>query len=241
MNDNLLDSLVTFPDSLRARIKTFGGVPNGNYVVTIKGNGTNGTPVHVRNINITIVPTPTIKVNLKVLIEGLYFPSPDQLNRKDTVKLYLRDAVSPFTMRDSAKTLIDTLSFSGLYRFLNSPSGTYYLVVRHHNSIETWSKAGGESLVRDSSIIYNYDYTSALTQAFGNNLKLKGTRYCIYSADVNQDGIVDGSDLGLIDNDSYNFVTGYVITDLNCDEIVDGTDAAYADNNAFNFVSVIAP
>jgi len=240
MNDNLLDSLVTFPDSLRARIKTFGGVPNGNYVVTIKGYGTNGTPAHVRNINITIVPAPTIKVNLKVLIEGLYFPLPDRLNRRDTVKLYLRDAVSPFTMRDSAKTLIDTLSFSGLCTFSNSPSGTYYLVVRHHNSIETWSKAGGESLVGDSSI-YNYDYTSALTQAFGNNLILKGTRYCIYSADVNQDGIVDGSDEALIDNDAFNSVSGYVVTDLNGDGIVDGSDYLIADNNSFSFVGVIRP
>lgn len=49
------DSLTSYPDSLRLRIKTSGVVTSGNYVVTVKGNGTNGTPVHIRNINIVVV------------------------------------------------------------------------------------------------------------------------------------------------------------------------------------------
>jgi len=110
-------------------------------------------------------PTPIINVNLKVIVEGLYFPSLNQLNRRDTVTLYLRDGTAPYRMRDSARAVIDTISFSGLYTFLEAPSGTYYLVVRHFNSIETWSKSGGESLTGDSSI-YNYDFTTSITQAF---------------------------------------------------------------------------
>jgi hypothetical protein len=58
---------------------------------------------------------------------------------------------------------------------------------------------------------------------------------------VNQDGAVDLTDLSFIDNDSYNFVFGYVVTDLNGDNAVDLSDAAIADNNAFNFVSVVRP
>jgi hypothetical protein len=185
-------------------------------------------------------PAPIIKVNLKVLIEGLYFPVPDKLNRRDTVSLYLRDAVPPYRMKDSARSVIDTVSFSSLYTFLNSPTGLYYLVVRHFNSIETWSKSGGESLTGDSSI-FNYDFTSLISQAFGNNMKLKGTRYCVYSADVNQDGIVDGSDGALVDNDAFNFVTGYVVTDVNGDFIVDGSDYLIADNNSAAFIGVIRP
>ena len=68
-----------------------------------------------------------------------------------------------------------------------------------------------------------------------------GISYCIYSGDVNQDGTVDGTDLQLIDNDSYAFVSGYVPTDVNGDDFVDGTDASIAGNNANNFVSVIRP
>jgi len=185
-------------------------------------------------------PAPIINVNLKVIVEGLYNPLLNQLNRRDTVTLYLRDGTSPYRMRDSARAVIDSISFSGLYTFFETPSGTYYLVVRHFNSIETWSKSGGELLEADSSI-YNYDFTTTISQAYGNNLNLIGGKYCVYSADVNQDGIVDGSDGALVDNDAFNFVTGYVVTDLNGDGIVDGSDYLITDNNSAAFIGVIRP
>ena len=50
----LKDSLTSFPDSLRLRIITSGGVTSGNYIVTVKGNGANGTPVHIRNLNLVV-------------------------------------------------------------------------------------------------------------------------------------------------------------------------------------------
>ncbi|MBK9331634.1 MAG: hypothetical protein IPM96_04315 [Ignavibacteria bacterium] len=62
-----------------------------------------------------------------------------------------------------------------------------------------------------------------------------------YSGDVNQDGTVDVTDNGLIDNDAGNFLSGYIATDLNGDEITDVSDAAISDNNAVNFVSVVKP
>ncbi len=46
--------LTTFPDSLRLRIKTAGGVPNGSYTVRVVGNGPNGTPVHERFITLGV-------------------------------------------------------------------------------------------------------------------------------------------------------------------------------------------
>lgn len=70
---------------------------------------------------------------------------------------------------------------------------------------------------------------------------LSPLRHAFYSGDVNQDGTVDATDLSMIDNDAYNFVTGYVKTDLTGDNFVDATDAAIADNNAANFVSVVRP
>ncbi len=87
----------------------------------------------------------------------------------------------------------------------------------------------------------SYDFTSSQTQAFGGNMVNVGGEWSFYTGDVNQDGIVDGADAALIDNDAFNFVTGYVATDLNCDDVVDGSDAAFADNNVFNFVQVIRP
>ncbi len=46
--------LTSYPDSLRLRIKTAGGVPNGNYNIRIQGNGPNGTPVHERFVNVNV-------------------------------------------------------------------------------------------------------------------------------------------------------------------------------------------
>lgn len=61
----------------------------------------------------------------------------------------------------------------------------------------------------------------------------------IYSGDVNQDGIIVGSDLSLIDNDAFNSVSGYVVTDVNGDDFVDASDLSLVDNNAFIGVIVM--
>jgi len=46
--------LTSFPDSLRLRMKTAGGVPNGLYNIRVQGNGPNGTPVHVRQFVLNV-------------------------------------------------------------------------------------------------------------------------------------------------------------------------------------------
>lgn len=48
------NTLTSFPDSLRLRIRTSGGVPAALYNIRIQGNGPNGTPVHIRNLTVNI-------------------------------------------------------------------------------------------------------------------------------------------------------------------------------------------
>ena len=36
------------------RVKTSGGVPSAIYTISVKGNGPNGTPVHVRTITVNV-------------------------------------------------------------------------------------------------------------------------------------------------------------------------------------------
>lgn len=45
-------------------------------------------------------------------------------------------------------------------------------------------------------------------------------RFAIYSGDTDQDGIIDGTDVSLVDNDAALFTTGHVITDLTGDDLV---------------------
>ncbi|MBK9334391.1 MAG: hypothetical protein IPM96_18780 [Ignavibacteria bacterium] len=90
--------------------------------------------------------------------------------------------------------------------------------------------------------IYNYDFTSSISMAYGNNLTLRGNKYCLFSGDVNQDGTIDLPDGSLIDNDAANFMSGYYLpTDINGDIVVDVSDAVFADNNGYNFVTKITP
>ena len=165
--------------------------------------------------------------------------SNNKLNMKDSAVIYLRNTASPYLAVDSCKTVLDSVTCGGAVTFSNAPTGTYYLVVKHRNSLETWSKAGGETYTQGSD--FSYDFTSSQTQAYGNNLVQKGSRYCMYSGDVNKDGIIDAGDVLMIDNSSYSFETGYIKTDLNGDMIADGTDYLIADNNASNFISLIRP
>ncbi|MBI2416573.1 MAG: hypothetical protein HYV28_01465 [Ignavibacteriales bacterium] len=154
----------------------------------------------------------------------------------DTVSVLLKNP-STFATIDSAKVLLNT-SGNGSVDLQNNYSGSsYYIVVKHRNSIETWSATS--QAVTESALSYNF--TTAASKAYGSNLVQMGSNWCIYSGDVNQDGFVDFTDLTLIDNDAYNFSAGYLSTDLNGDLFIDFTDLTLCDNNAYNFVGVIAP
>ena len=155
----------------------------------------------------------------------------------DTVIVELRNPVSPFSIVDSKKILLSAAGI-GTGTFTAAAEATpYYIVLKHRNSIETWS-ATGQSF---SSNSLSYDFTTAQNKAYGNNMKLKVTKWCIYSGDVNQDGLVDLTDLSLVDNDNLNFQTGYRVTDLNGDLLIDLSDLQIVDINNLNFVSKVTP
>jgi mannose-1-phosphate guanylyltransferase len=83
--------------------------------------------------------------------------------------------------------------------------------------------------------------TSAKSQAYGSNLVLKGSKWCIFSGDVNHDGLVDLSDLIIVDNGNLNYASGYIAADINGDGIVDLSDLIIVDNNNSIYVSKSAP
>lgn len=197
--------------------------------------GTEYLSIWRRQLN-EIIINPQIKISLSILMEGMYFPVFNQMTRKDTIKVYLHSSISPYNKIDSASTPIDSVTNNGLFIFNNTTPGFYYIVAKHFNCIETWSKDGGEPLTNDGST-YNYDFTTAASQAYGNNLKRKGTKYGMISGDSNQDGFIDGSDFIQTENDAVNFRTGrFLPTDLNGDNFVDGSDRQIGDNNRSSVV-----
>lgn len=182
------------------------------------------------------------RINLMVILEGLYDAGSDRMARRDTIKMYLANSTSPYAVVDSAMGVLDSLDFSTLSYFPNATSGTYYIVVKHINTIETWSKSGGESIT--NGVTYDYSFTNSDAQAFGNNEKQvdnSPVNYAIFSGDVNQDDAIDLTDIANIFNDASIFQGGYIATDVNGDYFVDLSDVTIAFNNSAAFVSVIRP
>lgn len=177
--------------------------------------------------------------SISFIQEGFFNTSSNTLNKSDTVKLYLRNVSSPYYIVDSSETILDSVTFTAQTVFANALSGTYFVQVKHRNSLETWSKSGGEIYTRGA--VFNFDFTLSQNQAYGSNLILKNSEYCVFSGDLNNDGVIDATDNGVIDNDAAEFTTGYVVSDITGDDITDASDLAIAGNNAANFVSVIRP
>ena len=70
---------------------------------------------------------------------------------------------------------------------------------------------------------------------------MNGKLYSLYSGDVDQNDVVNLTDIITINNDAASFVTGYVVTDLNFNNVVNLTDLLFAYNNATIFVSTKKP
>ncbi len=175
-------------------------------------------------------------LNLKMYIEGLYNTGTSTMV-SDTVRVFLRNAVSPYQIIDSAKGVLNS-SGEKTFSFTNaSGSSTYFIQVAHRNAIDTWSKTSQTFVMNNLS----YDFTTDSAKAYGNNMKKAGTKWLFYTGDSDNNNAVDASDVAMIANDAGNYVSGYVKTDLNGDTFVDATDFSICDNNAQNFVATINP
>lgn len=178
-----------------------------------------------------------IYVSLSIYIEGFY-DTFSNTQIQDTVTAYLRSSSAPYDIVDSSTALLITGGKSSL-RFFNAPTGNYYITVKHRNSLETWSKNGGESLIRGE--FSAYDFTNSITQAYGNNLVLKGGEYCAFSGDINQDGVIDLTDFIQVYNASNSFLKGYVTPDVDGNSLVDLQDVVIVYNNIVKFIHVKRP
>lgn len=172
-------------------------------------------------------------------IEGFFHGPTSMLRMSDTVTLYLRSSSAPFQRVDSCTSVIDSATFRGAYNFYNADSGSYYLQIKHRNSIETWSRAGGELLMPGG--YYQYNFTNSQNKAYGNNLVFTGNRFSIYSGDVDQNGVINLNDMIAAYNDASQFLTGYKNTDVTGDNITNLEDIILIFNNSAKFIGRITP
>ncbi len=176
-----------------------------------------------------------------VLQEGFYNTGTNRTAMKDTVRAYLRNNFVPYVIEDSAIAVLDSVNFTGSFSFTNTTAGNYYVIVKHRNSLETWS-TNPISISNGGS--YSYNFTSGSSQAYGGNQVLvdnSPTTYAMYSGDINQNGAIDNYDVLPVYNDASNYITGYVTTDVTGDKIVDLDDLLIVNNNSGNFVAIQRP
>jgi hypothetical protein len=211
--------------------------------ITVRGSNTCGNGP-VASIEVGVAKT----LSLSILLESLYNgtgmnkaknATTDQFagTTADQISIELHSSIAYSTVIYTAGNV--NLSTTGEATALipAAYSATYYITVKHRNSIETTSAVPVSFSNGDISYQFNLP-----GKAYGDNLKLLSAGvYGIYAGDVNQDGVVDATDLVSIDNAAAAFLTGYVATDVNGNGVVNASDNTMAASNAASFVSVKKP
>ena len=190
-------------------------------------------------------------LNVEMCLEGLYdatnhrmisvvgaAPGPGYDGVADSVKVELHQ------QDDYAEVLFESqkkeVSTSGKCRVLVPPtlSDSYYLTVKHRNSIATVSALP----LQFSAPVIHYNFTDEAEKAFyANMIQMADGKWAFYAGDVNQDGSVDTADMSPVDNDANIFAGGYLVTDINGDGMVDTGDMTIVDNNAAVFAGSFTP
>lgn len=221
-------------------------LPNGSstYYVGFEGTANYGHGVCLDQVSITGTASRKT-LNLKAYLEGLYAGSGTMRPVTDYTAYYysssiadritveLHDAATYATIAYSDTAVMLGVTGAASLVVPGSLSGSYYITVKPRNGIETTS-ALPVSFVGST---VSYDFTDAVTKAYGNNLvqTIDGS-YALFSGDVNADGFVDTGDMSGADNLSASFATGYYKEDLTGDGFVDTGDMSLFDNNWASFV-----
>lgn len=215
-------------------------------IATVTVTVTGLTPVQV---TVTQAAAPIRTFNLTVFLEGLYtgfstmHPAMDETSYHwgpsiaDKLTVELHDGSNYSNVVYTATGV--TLNTDGTASFTlpSSYNGSYYVTIMHRNHILTATAL--PISFNSSTINYNFDIPG---KAYGGNMVLMiDGKYVFYAGDVNQDGIVDGTDLSDIDNLSTIAASGYLPEDVNGDGLIDGSDLSAAGNNADAAIGAITP
>ena len=84
----------------------------------------------------------------------------------DTVTVELHNTVTGYPLVDQAKVVLNTAGVGTANFFSAADATNYYIVIKHRNSIETWSVAGQSF----SGGTLSYNFTTASNKAYGDNM-----------------------------------------------------------------------
>jgi len=189
----------------------------------------------------TQVTVNSASLNLKFFIQGYYInggtlkkvlhnegvDTNSSSTNVDTVMVELHNATSPYAVAESYKGVLQTNGTLVCTYSCNVTGHSYYIAVRHRNTIQTWSAAPIAFTATT-----NYDFTTAATKAYGNNMiQMQAGKWAFYTGDINQDENVDLQDFPTLDYGIAHGFSGYYASDLNGDGNVDLVDFPTMDAN----------
>ena len=118
-------------------------------LLSFMNHGHYGNNIYIDNITVKGL-NPNITLNLKLFIQGFYNTTTNNLNAvsnpagapgvNDTITVQLASATAPYNIVYSDQKLLLTNGTAVMNFPIAALNNSYYVVVRHRNSIETWSK-----------------------------------------------------------------------------------------------------
>ena len=122
---------------------------NQSIMLSFMNHGHYGNNIYVDNIKIEGL-NPLVTLNLKLFLQGYYIPANNGMTavidplsaptQGDTISVSLASTIAPHTVLYTDRKVVSTdgnVSITFPSAILNN---SYYIVVKHKNSIETWSK-----------------------------------------------------------------------------------------------------
>ncbi len=201
------------------------------YWQLIPGNGNsynNGCPV----TSFATEERP-IGLSVKVFLQELYLTNRTMktvLNPADTIAdtliIDLYDDLAE--LQYTSYALLSTSGLATGYFPLLALDSPYYFVVRHRNSLETWSST--QFMLTGDTL---FDFSSNPADVWGGNVvQVEPGVYAMYCGDVNQDGYINNVDVGLVGDSAALFTQGYNNCDINADSTVESLDLSIIENLA---------
>lgn len=230
--------------------QTFSGNINfGNGTTCGAGTSVAGDLPTDNSATSTVQVVAPITLNLNVFIEGYWdgagamlpvLANQGQSNPTtdcDSITVELHDANAPYASLFSTIAVLHTDGTASAVFPPNVTTGNYYIVIKHRNSVETWS-ANPVAIGTTT----NYSFSSVASNAFASNQAQLATNiYALLSGDINQDGAIDAFDYLILDPDIILGNSGYFNTDINGDGVIDAFDYLILDVNSINGITVQGP
>ncbi|MBP6334391.1 MAG: S8 family serine peptidase [Bacteroidia bacterium] len=193
---------------------------------------------------VTVTACPAdVGLNLKVFIQGLYRSNGKLVSNLsattcDTLILQLAQSNSPYSIMYTDTAVLDTAG-NGSFSFPNAVNGnSYYLVLQHRNSLETWSAS---ALLMNAPVL-TYDFSSSAGSAYGSNLHSTGDgKFALWSGDIDRDDAIDRDDLIALESFINLMMYGYNNGDLTGDNNAEASDYSLIENNIPLLLQVAKP